>query len=77
MKVILKSSGDRELLLKSAPRLSKLPENHKLRKIFVKSDLTPMQLSEERALRAELKSRLDAGEDVILRRGRIITRFAS
>lgn len=77
LKVILKSQESRELLLKCASRLGRLAEQHKFRKVFIKPDLTPMQLTEEKALRAQLQSRLDAGEDVIMRRGKIINRSDS
>ena len=77
LKVILKSTENQELLIKSASRLSKLPGAHEFRKVFIKPDLTPLQQSQEKALRFELKRRRDAGEDVILRRGKIVTRFSS
>jgi hypothetical protein len=58
-------------LLKKAKNLRTLPETEKLKKIYIHPDLTRTEQEAERILHAEYKRRRTAGEDVIVRRGKI------
>jgi hypothetical protein len=69
-------SGDRLTFLKMGrsvmlrdPDIDQLP-----RKPFVRPDLTFRERQADHALREELKTRKDAGEDVVIRRGEIVPR---
>ena len=77
MKVILRSADLRDSILKSASKLGKLPRGHKFKEVYLKEDLTRLQQFQQKALRSELKLRKEAGEDVFLRRGKIVTHKTS
>ena len=74
LKVILKSREVKELVLSAAPKLSRLSDSHRFRKVFIKVDLTPLQQEQGKLLRQQLRSRKEAGEDVVIRNGRIVLR---
>ena len=56
-------------LLRNSRKLRDCP---KFQKVFVNPDLTAMQRKLNASLRAELKARRDAGEKVMIRRGRVV-----
>lgn len=72
VKVIFDSPDKCNLVLRAASRLSKLSPDNNFRKVYIKPDLTPEQLMREKKLREELKSRRAAGENVVMRRGKIV-----
>ena len=49
-----------------------LKDKEQYRAVFIHPDWTPMQQVGDKKLRAELKRRKEAGEDVIVRRGKIV-----
>ena len=74
IKVILNSPTSKSLLFKSAPRLSKLSDNHQFKRVYIKNDLTLRQREQDSFLRLELKRRRDNGEDACIRKGKIVLR---
>ena len=77
LKVILRSADLRDSILKSASKLGKLPKGHKFKEVYLKEDLTRLQQLQQKSLRSELKLRKEAGEEVFLRRGKIVTHKTS
>ena len=73
VKVVFHSVMDRQSILRSARDLSKLEDTHAFRRVYIRPDLTPAQLLEDKKLREEVRMRRSAGEDVILRNGKIVS----
>ena len=74
LRVVLRDEDSKYLVLKEARQLRNTPS---FQKVFVNPDLTQTQRREGKRLREELKRRKDAGEDVILRRNRIVSRSSA
>ena len=72
IKVIFHSLDDKMSVLKNAANLRHLHRDNIHRRVFIKADLTPLQLKKEKVLRAELKTRRDNGENVIIKHGKVI-----
>ena len=58
--------------LRKARRISEISNDSNFGRIFIKNDLTPRQQERERELLAELRARRLRGENVFLRRGKIV-----
>ena len=71
LKVVCKDQAAKKDILGKAKELR---SNSTYRNVYINPDLTPMQQEESKRLRTELRSRRDKGEDVIIRRGKIISR---
>ena len=71
MRVICRDTSTKLTLLRKAKDLRRLPE---YRNVFVNPDFTPIQQKEQRLLREELKERRSSGENVIIHRGKVVTR---
>ena len=55
-------------------KAKQLRSSQEFSRVFISPDLTKLQLQKSKALRDELKRRQEAGERVIIRRGRIINK---
>lgn len=69
--VSLKNVDQKMQLIKASVTLRKLPM---YRKVFVNFDLTPMQQEKRKRLMAELKSRRNRGEDVVIFKNEVVPR---
>lgn len=76
-KIIFDKFEERQTVVKSASSLSRLDRDHAFRRVYIKPDMTADQLAQDKRLQRLLKERRDGGEDVILRRGRIVPRSLS
>lgn len=73
LKVICHDPQQRTQLLQSAFRIPRLDIGLGFQKTFIKPDMTPKEQEADRQLRQELRCRRNAGENVVIRRGRIIS----
>ena len=71
LKVTLDSSETKRQVLTKAKTLRNSNRSD-LQKVYVSPDLTPKEREANKKLRAELKSRRDEGEEVIIRNGKIV-----
>ena len=71
LKVICKSLDAKREILTKAKELRSKPGYEG---IYVNTDQTPLQQRQSKAVREEYKRRKDLGEDVLLRRGKIVSR---
>ena len=55
-------------------RSKSLRHSQTFKDIYINPDLTPLQQKESRLLRIELKQRREIGEDVMIRRGKIVSK---
>ena len=69
IRVTCSNADEKRSILKNARKLRSLTQ---FSKVFINSDLTPMQQKEQRLLREELKRRRIAGENVRIRHGKIV-----
>ena len=74
IKLTCQNSEQRLFLLRSAFRIPKLDASLGFSRVFVKPDLTRKEQEAERQLHLELKMRREAGEDIRIRDGCIITK---
>lgn len=74
VKIVLESEHQKSSLVRASYQLRKLPPDHRYRNVYVNNDLTPEQQNAERFLRFQLKQRRDQGDDVFVRRGKIVSR---
>lgn len=68
------SFKDKMDLLVKAKNLRHVRDGNFLQKVFVKPDLTRLQQKEDKLLRDEMKRRNDAGENVFIKGGKIVSR---
>ena len=71
VKYLASDTDTRTELLRKAKNLRKLPETDKLKTIYVHPDLTRTEQEVVRKLHAECKRLREAGEDVVVRRGKV------
>ena len=64
-----KSLETKKSILKGAKMLKSTQE---FRKVYINADQTPHQRKKNKALREELRTRKEAGEDVAIRHGRVV-----
>ena len=76
LKLCFESEEDKMRILRQSSRLSKLDHSDPLRKVFIRRDMTKSELLEDKERRQELKTRRENGEDVIIRRGKVVPRKA-
>lgn len=69
LRVVCRDLDTKSTILRKAKDLRTMPE---FRSVFVNHDLTPIQQKEEKSLREELKLRKSSGENVVIRRGKIV-----
>ena len=69
LRVICRDQDTKSAILRKAKDLRTMPQ---FRGVFVNQDLTPIQQKEEKSLREELKLRKSSGENVVIRRGKIV-----
>lgn len=72
IKLIKLHNQTRENLLKLASRIRSIDESLGFKNVFIKPDLTPKQQLCDRLLRAELRSRREKGENVMIQNGKIV-----
>lgn len=72
VKVVLNSQEVRRTIFKSAPALSRLDRDHAFYRVYIKPDLTPDQLIQDKKLREELKRHRQAGANVKIRAGKLM-----
>ena len=66
--------NQRSDLLRRAHHIPKLDEHFNFKRVFIKPDLTPKEQLVDRQLRQELRRRREAGDNVFIRDGQIVTR---
>ncbi len=75
LRIRVKDQNTKSTILRNSPKLKSVPDP-KVNSIFINPDLTLMQRDDDKKLRDECKSRRDAGEDVIIRAGKVIPRYS-
>lgn len=73
IQIRFKSFSDKRRCLQNAKMLK---NNSSYRKVFIRPDLTPSQVEQNKRLHSDLKTRRDAGEDVFIRNGQIVQKKA-
>ena len=68
------SSAAKHLILKAAPKLKNYNPNNSTLKVFIANDLTKNQQAVAKRLRDEVLRRRSQGENVVVRKGRIVQR---
>lgn len=71
LKIVCKDQPAKRDILRKAKELR---SNSIYQNVYINPDLTPMQQEESKRIRSELRSRRDKGENVIIRRGKIVSR---
>lgn len=74
LKIICKDSDTKRSVLHRAKDLRGMPGYDR---IFVNSDLTPAQQMKEKSLREDLRRRRGLGQDVMIKRGKIVQKHPS
>lgn len=72
--VTLSDSKDKFNILRVAKNLRMLPTDDNCKNVYISPDLTKQQQQENKLLRIELLRRRDAGEDVIIRKNKVVLR---
>lgn len=72
IKVVCASPYQRAHLLRCAPQIPRLNASLGYEKVFIKPDLSPKEQEAHRSLRKELIRRRGAGENIVIRDGKII-----
>ena len=67
IKVVFNNFDDKMTVLRNARNLRHLSDENKLKRVYIKADLTPRQLEHEKRLREELLYRRKIGENVIIK----------
>ena len=74
VKVTCRIASQRSDILRKAPRIRNLSKNLGFQRTYVKPDLSPKEQEANWLLRKELAERRKAGENVMIRGGRIVVR---
>ena len=74
LRVVCRDVDTKRALLQKAKDLRNMSD---YKHVFINPDLTPVQQKADKLLREELKRRRASGEDVIIRRGKIVNRNLS
>lgn len=72
--VTFASQESRRAMLYKAKNLRKLSDDHPLKPVVIKMDLTKSQQQAEKLLQVSLKSRREAGDDCVIWRGKVVLR---